>query len=185
MRKSPFGKAGLATAVVLIATVFAGQVRADCPDYLDQTMRKLHSKDSINLCESFAGKPMLIVNTASHCGFTPQFKDLEALHQRYAPQGLVIVGFASNDFNQEAKDEGKAAEVCFVNNGVTFTMLAPTHVLGEQANPVFQQLNAQSTEPKWNFNKYLVNKEGVVVQHFGSRTSPQSEEMVTEIEKLL
>jgi glutathione peroxidase len=158
---------------------------AECPSYLDQTLRKLHSQDSINLCESFAGKPMLIVNTASHCGFTSQFKGLEDLHQEYKEQGLVVVGFSSNDFNQEAKDEAKAAKICFVNNGVSFTMLAPSHVRGEAANPVFRQLSEQTQAPGWNFNKYLVDRNGKVVEHFESRVTPESEQLRDAIEKLL
>ena len=113
---------------------------ANCPAYLDQTLRKLHSQESVNLCKSFAGKPMLIVNTASHCGFTPQFKGLEELHQEYRNKGLVVLGFSSNDFNQEASDEARAAKVCFVNNGVSFTMIAPSHVRGDKANAVFREL---------------------------------------------
>ncbi len=158
---------------------------AQCPDYLDQTLRKLHSQDSINLCESFAGKPMLIVNTASHCGFTSQFKGLEELHQEYQARGLVVVGFSSNDFNQEARDEAQAAKICFVNNGVSFTMLAPSHVRGEAANPVFRQLSEQTQAPGWNFNKYLVDRDGNVVAHFQSRVDPQSETMRAAIEALL
>lgn len=172
--------------VPLIAALLVSPLAvAQCPAYLDQTLRKLHSQESINLCENFAGKPMLIVNTASHCGFTPQFKGLEAIHQKYKSQGLVVLGFSSNDFNQEAKDEANAAKICFVNNGVSFTMLAPTHVRGDQANPVFRQLSEQSTAPGWNFNKYLVDREGNVVEHFGSRVTPQSKQMVDAIEALL
>ena len=158
---------------------------ADCPAYLDQTLRKLHSQESVNLCQSFAGKPLLIVNTASHCGFTPQFKGLEALHQEYRDEGLVVLGFSSDDFNQEANDEASAAKVCFVNNGVSFTMIAPTHVRGDKANPVFAQLGAVTSAPTWNFNKYLVDKEGNVVEHFGSRVTPESEELRSAIEKIL
>ncbi len=158
---------------------------AECPSYLDQDLRKLHSQDSVNLCDSFGGKPMLIVNTASHCGFTPQFKGLEELHNEYAARGLVVLGFSSNDFNQEASDEASAAKVCFVNNGVSFTMLAPTHVRGDNSNPVFRALGEATSPPSWNFNKYLVDKDGRAVAHFGSRVTPQSEELRAAIEELL
>jgi glutathione peroxidase len=172
--------------VVLTATLIVNaQAWAECPAYLDQTLRKLHSQDSINLCDSFAGKPMLIVNTASHCGFTSQFKGLEDLHQEYQARGLVVVGFSSNDFNQEARDEAQAAKVCFVNNGVSFTMLAPSHVRGEAANPVFRQLSEQTQAPGWNFNKYLVDRDGNVVEHFESRVTPQSQQLRDAIEQLL
>jgi len=159
--------------------------RAACPTYLDQDMRLLHSKDSVNLCELQDGHPMLIVNTASHCGFTPQFKGLEALYEKYRERGLVVVGFASDSFFQEDDSEETAAEVCYVNYGVTFTMLAPTPVRGGDANPVFRELARQSESPSWNFNKYLVDADGKVVAHFGSRTKPDDEELTGAIEKLL
>ena len=156
-----------------------------CPAFLDHEFRKLHSSQKVNLCKDFAGKPMLIVNTASHCGFTPQFKGLEAVHEKYKDKGLAVVGFSSNDFNQEAADEEKAAEVCFVNNGVTFTMLSTTNVKGANANPVFKALAAQTSEPKWNFNKYVVSADGKSVQYFDSRVTPESPEMTAAIEKAL
>src|SRR5690606_26705968 len=136
--------------------------------------RKLHSKDTVNICELMENKTVLVVNTASHCGFTSQFKGLEALHKKYKDQGLVVVGFASDDFKQEDGDEEKAAEICYLNYGVTFTMLAPTHVTGDQANPPFKALAQQSEQPKWNFNKYLLGKDGKVVEHFGSKVKPES-----------
>ena len=158
---------------------------AGCPEYLDHSMRKLHSREEVNLCQLQDGRPMLIINTASHCGYTPQFKGLEALHQQYRDDGLVVVGFASDDFRQEAKDEEKAAEVCYVNYGVTFTMIAPSHVKGDQANPVFRELAEQARAPGWNFNKYLVDGSGKVVQHFGSNTKPDSKVLTAAIESVL
>lgn len=156
-----------------------------CPAFLDQDFRKLHSSQSVNLCKAFAGKPLLVVNTASHCGYTPQFKGLEAIHARYKDQGLVVVGFASDDFNQEAKDEAEAADTCFVNFGVTFTMLAPQHVKGPDANPVFRELARQTEAPGWNFNKYLVRADGTVARHFESRIAPDSPQFIQAVESLL
>ncbi len=156
-----------------------------CPAFLDHDFRKLHSSQMVNLCKAFAGKPMLIVNTASHCGFTPQFKGLEAVHEQYKGKGLVVVGFSSDDFNQEAKDEAKVAETCFVNFGVTFTMLAPQKVKGPGANPVFRELAKQTEAPSWNFNKYLVAADGRVLKHFGSRVAPDSAEFRAAVEQLL
>ena len=170
------------TSTALLAAVNA---QAACPDYLDQDMRKLHSKETVNLCAISSGKPVLIINTASHCGYTKQFKGLEALNQQYRDQGLQIIGFASNDFRQEAKDEEKAAEVCYVNYGVTFTMLAPSHVRGDEANPVFQELAKQSQAPSWNFNKYLLDGNGNVVEHFESSTGPDDAALTSAIESLL
>jgi glutathione peroxidase len=156
-----------------------------CPAFLDHDFRKLHSSQSVNLCKAYAGKPMLIINTASHCGFTPQFKGLEAIHARYKDRGLVVVGFASDDFNQEAKDEAEAADTCFLNYGVTFTMLAPQHVKGPDANPVFRELARQTQPPAWNFNKYLVQADGKVAQYFDSKVTPDSAQFSEAIEKIL
>ena len=168
-----------------LALVFSTSGVAACPEYLEGSMRKLHSQDQVNFCETQAGKPMLIVNTASHCGYTPQFKGLEAVHQKYGDQGLVVIGFASNDFKQEAKDEASAADVCYVNYGVTFTMIAPSHVKGAEANPVFRELAEQSQAPGWNFNKYLVDASGKVVKHFDGGTAPDSKIMEHAIESVL
>lgn len=158
---------------------------AACPAYLDQTVRKLHSSESVNVCKLAAGRPLLIVNTASHCGYTPQLKGLEALHQKYKDRGLIVVGFASDDFNQEAKDEAEAAEICFLNYGVSFTMIAPSAVKGAAANPVFRELARQTTQPGWNFNKYVVQADGRVARHFGSDVTPESPEMTQAIEGAL
>ena len=173
------------SVIALVAILGPMSALAACPDYLDHSMRKLHSKEAVNFCQAFGDKPMLIVNTASHCGYTPQFKGLEALYNKYREQGLVVVGFASDDFRQEARDEASAAEVCYVNYGVTFTMIAPSHVKGAAANPVFQALNSQSQSPGWNFNKYLVDASGKVVRHFGSNTKPDSKVLEEAIESIL
>ncbi len=172
--------------LVLGLSLFAGTAAAgSCPAYLDHDFVKLHSRDTVNICKAYAGKPLLIVNTASHCGFTPQFKGLEALHQKYRGRGLVVVGFPSDDFNQEAKDQAETAQVCYVNYGVTFTMLAPLPVTGAAANPVFRELNRQSHEPTWNFNKYLVGPDGTVAHYFDSDVTPDSPELDQAIERLL
>jgi glutathione peroxidase len=179
--------AGQATSPAASAanTPAAGPSAAGCPAWLNQDYRKLHSSQKVNICQTFAGKPLLIVNTASHCGFTPQFKGLEAAWQKYKSRGLVVVGFASDDFNQEDADEAKAAEICFLNNGVTFTMLAPMHVTGGEANPVFRELSRQTEEPGWNFNKYLVRADGKVLQHLDSKVAPESAEFAAAVEALL
>lgn len=148
---------------------------AECPAFLDQDLRRLHSSDSVNLCDLAAGKPLLVVNTASHCGFTPQFRALEAVHQRYRDQGLVVVGFASDDFRQEADTEAEAATVCYKNFGVSFTMIAPTSVTGDEANRIFRHLNQQQGEPRWNFFKYVVSADGEVTAAFPSTVAPADE----------
>lgn len=164
---------------------YAEQATAGCPAHLNHEFRKLHSDESINLCEALNGRPALIVNTASHCGFTPQFEGLEALHERYGEKGLVVLGFPSDDFRQAARDEKKAAEVCYKNYGVTFTMLAPIKVRGNDAHPLFGELARQSSAPGWNFNKYVVDRDGRVIEHFGSMTGPESRRMRKAIERVL
>ena len=168
-----------------VLTFFAAAASAACPDFLNHNFTKLRSHDTVNLCQLAAGKPLLIVNTASHCGYTPQFKGLEALHQAYGKRGLVVVGFPSDDFHQEAKDAEETAEVCFVNYGVTFTMLAATPVRGASANPVFSELDRRTTEPSWNFNKYLVSADGKSIQHFDSNVTPDSDVLRKAIEAVL
>jgi glutathione peroxidase len=174
-------------ALVLVAGLLLGSevTAGQCPAFLNQDFKKLRSEQSINLCEAYAGKPLLIVNTASHCGYTPQFKGLEALNQKYRARGLVVVGFPSDDFKQEAKQEAETAEICYINYGVTFTMLSPSVVTGRNANPVFKELARKSTEPSWNFNKYLVSADGKVVRHFDSNVKPDSAQLNQAIEQLL
>ncbi len=175
----------LSRSLLGLTLIFTALGASACPEYLQGEYRRLHSDESVNLCELTQGKAVLVVNTASHCGFTKQFKGLEEAHKKYLDKGLVVVGFASDDFNQEAKDEEEAASICFVNFGVTFTMLAPTSVKGENANPLFKALAEATEEPAWNFNKYLLDREGKVVKHFGSMTSPDAKKFTRAIEELL
>ncbi|MBA6408540.1 glutathione peroxidase [Pseudoalteromonas sp. 5Ae-yellow] len=156
----------------------------DCQDFTNVDIRKLRSKESINLCQ-FKNKPLLIVNTASNCGFTPQFKGLEALYQRYKEQGLVVLGFPSDDFFQEEDSEKETAKVCFVNYGVTFPMFATSEVRGSEANPIFKYLNEQTSSPNWNFYKYLVSADRETVLRFNSKAAPDSEQMIAAIETVL
>lgn len=167
------------------ATAAITQNSTSCPVFFQQTMRKLHSTERVDLCTLTAGKTVLVVNTASNCGFTPQFKSLEALHKKYQNQGLVVIGFPSDDFFQEEDDEKDTAEVCFVNYGVTFTMLETSSVRGDDANPVFAHLAEQTTAPKWNFYKYLISADGQKVQHFNSKIKPSDDRFITAVESVL
>lgn len=160
-------------------------VAESCPAFLDHEQRKLHSNETVNLCDLAEGKPLLVVNTASRCGYTGQFEGLEALHKRSSGEGLVVVGFASDDFKQEADSEEEAATVCFKNFGVTFTMIAPGAVTGAEANPVFQEINRQSAPPRWNFTKYVVDAEGNVVESFPSKVRPDDPELIEAVESVL
>lgn len=176
----------LIMAVLGAAMAWPVVAETACPAWLNVDMRLLRSEQSKNLCAAYAGKPLLIVNTASHCGFTKQFKGLEALYQQYKGQGLVVIGFPSDDFNQEAKTEQETATVCYANYGVTFDMYAPISVKGDNVNPLFKELARQGGGfPKWNFYKYLVNRRGEVVQRFSSLDTPDSEAMRKAIESVL
>jgi len=159
--------------------------QATCPETLDHRLRMLRSSEQIHLCERFAGRPLLIVNTASHCGFTPQFRGLEALHRRYGGRGLGVLGVPSDSFRQAAKDEAEAAQVCYVNYGVTFTMLAELEVVGARAHPLFAALAREAGPPSWNFNKYLLDADGRVVARFDSTVEPMSEELTSAVERVL
>ncbi|MCO7570948.1 redoxin domain-containing protein [Pseudomonas protegens] len=172
--------------VPALLTLFAGSAwAADCPALLQGSVPKLHAKESIDLCQRFAGKPLVVVNTASFCGFAPQFKGLEALYQRYKEQGLEVVGVPSNDFKQESKDGAETAKVCYVNYGVTFTMTEPQKVLGADAVHLFKVLAQQSSAPKWNFYKYVVDRQGNVIASFSSLTKPDNPEFIEAVEKAL
>lgn len=129
----------------------------------------------------FKGKAMLIVNTASACGFTPQFAGLEKLHESYGKQGLVVLGFPCNQFGaQDAGSNGEIAEFCQLNYGVTFPMMAKIDVNGDTAHPLYQWLCAQapgllgSKSIKWNFTKFLVGKDGAVLKRYAPTDTPES-----------
>lgn len=155
-----------------------------CDDFTNVDIRKLRSKESINLCD-YKNKPLLIVNTASNCGFTPQFESLEKLHKTYKDEGLVILGFPSDDFFQEEDNEKETAKVCFINYGVTFPMFATSEVRGSDANPIFKHLNEQTSSPNWNFYKYLVSADRKTILRFNSKVKPDSEKMIKAVENSL
>lgn len=158
-----------------------------CPDTLKFVKRKLNSEQTVNLCQAYQGKTLLIVNTASYCGYTPQFKGLEALYSDYKDKGLVILGFPSDDFNQEADNEKTTADVCFTKYKVKFPMFEKLHVKGADADPMYRILarEADNQSPKWNFYKYLVGKDGKVIALFPSKVKPSSETLRSAIDKAL
>lgn len=173
--------------LLLGALLFSPFVSANqCPDVLKFMKRKLNSQETVNMCSEYKGKTLLIVNTASYCGFTPQFEGLEKLYGNYKDDGLVVLGFPSHDFNQEDKDEGKTAELCELTYGVKFPMFEATTVKGDGADPLYRMLAKKSgTTPKWNFYKYLVDKNGNVVDAYSSFTKPTDKDFIEEIEKTL
>ena len=176
---------GLAGALLGGAAHAAGEAPA-CPPLLNKTFARLQDEKPQSLCQ-YSGKVLLVVNTASYCGFTDQYKGLEALHAKYKDRGLVVLGFPSNDFgNQEPGDSKQIAEFCSNTYGVKFPMFAKTSVRGDNANPLFAELSkASGTRPKWNFYKYLVGRNGQVIDSYSSMTSPDDRDLVRDIEKAL
>jgi glutathione peroxidase len=176
--------------LTLCAPLFAAGAAnaADCPALLNREIPRLQDEKPQSLCQ-YAGKVVLVVNTASFCGFTPQYKGLEALHSRYAARGLVVLGFPSNDFSQEPGDSKAIADFCENTYGVKFPMFMKTRVAesaGADRSPLFTDLKQATGEaPKWNFHKYVIARDGKTVQSFGTRTSPDSANFVSAIEKLL
>ncbi|RZI44544.1 glutathione peroxidase [Herbaspirillum sp. HC18] len=159
---------------------------ASCPAILNQRFNRLQDDAPQNLCQ-YTGKVVLVVNTASYCGFTSQYEGLEALYARYQPKGLVVLGFPSNDFgNQEPGDSKQIADFCFNTYGVKFPMFAKSSVSGKGANPLHTELaKITGTTPKWNFYKYLIDRHGNVVGSYSSLITPSDRGLVGDIEKAL
>ncbi len=156
-----------------------------CSNLLDTEMRLLDSSEKINLCE-YENKVMLVVNVASRCGYTYQYASLQKLYETYQGDGLVVIGVPSRDFMQEYSSEEDVAEFCSTEYGVNFPMLATSKVRGKKANPFYKKLIEETGySPKWNFNKYLISRDGSVVSTYGSKVKPDSEELITKIEELL
>ena len=156
-----------------------------CPRILQHTVQRLQDEKPQPLCQ-YAGQVVVVVNTASFCGFTPQYKGLEALYAKYKDRGLVVLGFPSNDFSQEPDSNAKIADFCENTFGVKFPMFVKTTVRGNDALPLFKQLAEQTgTTPKWNFYKYIISRDGKDIKSFSSMTGPQDKSFVQEIEKQL
>jgi glutathione peroxidase len=167
------------------APAAAPQAAAGCPAILQHTFPRLQDEKPQSLCQ-YSGKVVLVVNTASFCGFTPQYKGLEALDSKYRARGLVVLGFPSNDFAQESASNKEIADFCESTFGVKFPMFGKSSVRGSDANPLFKQLaQASGTTPKWNFYKYLIGRDGKVVQAWSSMTAPDENAFISIIEKQL
>ena len=171
----------LAVVALVAAAAWAGG------GLLDRSYRPLAGKAPVNLQKAHGGKVLLVVNTASKCGFTPQFEALEALHAKYQGQGFAVLGFPSGDFmNQEFADEKKIQEFCTLTYGVKFPMFEKVVVTGEKATPLYRSLaQATGTAPGWNFHKYLISRDGRVVANFPSKVSPEDPAVVEAIEREL
>jgi glutathione peroxidase len=179
----------LAASLVALAALGSGpahaQSAANCPALLQHTFARLQDEKPQSLCQ-YAGKVVLVVNTASFCGFTGQYKGLEELYARYKDKGLVVLGFPSNDFSQETGSNAQIAEFCENTFGVKFPMFAKSSVKGPEASPLFRELAQQSgTAPRWNFHKYLLGRDGKLVDQYSSLTAPDSKTLVRAIEQQL
>lgn len=176
---------GLGLEAAQAASPSTGGNSTACPALLNHTFERLQDEKPQSLCQ-YAGKVVLVVNTASFCGFTSQYKGLEALNTKYKDQGLVVLGFPSNDFAQEKGSNKEIAEFCESTFGVKFPMFTKTQVTGDGAAPLFKQLTAQTGQkPRWNFHKYLIGRDGKVIDQYNSMIGPESKTLVSAIDKAL
>lgn len=176
----------LVVALVLVVASMTANA-AECADTLNHRFKPLAGDTEVHLCEAFAGKVVLIVNTASKCGFTHQYDDLEAIYEKYRDSGFVVVGFPSNDFGQQ--EPGTAAEIqafCRMTYGVKFPMFEKTSVREGIANALFVRLAEITGEyPQWNFHKYLLDRDGTVRASFRSSMNPRDPQVIDAIERLV
>ena len=175
-----------ALAALLLLSLSANAFACES-SLLDQDFRKLASDDEVNLCEAYEGKVVLIVNTASKCGLTPQYDGLEKLYSDYSDEGLVVLGFPSNDFmGQEPGTEEQIEEFCRLTYGVQFPMFEKTAVKEKNAHPMYAALaDVSGTYPSWNFHKYLIGRDGQYISEFSPRTKPEDEDFVAAIKDAL
>jgi len=177
----------LFVAALFLSAPYAVQAQTEaCPEVLQHSFNRLQDDVPQNLCQ-YKGKVALVVNTASYCGFTKQYEGLEALYAKYQSRGLVVLGFPSNDFGkQEPGSSKEIADFCFNTYGVKFPMFAKSSVRGDEVNPFYAQLiKATNTTPKWNFYKYLIDRNGKVLAAYASTTTPENKGLVAAIEKAL
>ena len=175
---------GLALSILIFSNSVCAQ--NSCPATLDFNKRYLASEKTVRLCEEFGDQVLLIVNTASYCGFTPQFEGLEALYEKYQDRGFSVLGFPSNDFLQEPKGEESVQDFCRLTYNVKFPMFEKSRVAKRRAEPLFRVLaDAVGQYPKWNFYKYLLSRDGKVVASYGSSVKPDGDLLIRAIESLL
>ncbi len=172
---------------MLLGLVMQPVYAEECAELLDHSFRPLAGDVPVKLCEEFQGKVVLVVNTASKCAFTGQYEQLEALFERYRAQGLVVVGFPSNDFaGQEPGSEEQIKDFCRTTYGVKFPMFEKTRVTRDSAHPLYRELARVSGEyPRWNFHKYLLARDGSLVGSFPSALNPGDLRLISAIEQEL
>jgi glutathione peroxidase len=162
----------------------ANMANAACSELYNHQLTTLQG-DKINLCD-YQDKPILVVNTASKCGFTPQFDALEALYAKYKSKGLLVIGFPSNDFKQEPGDNKQIGDFCKLTYSVKFPMMTKSVVTGTNASPFYKQLSAKTgQEPQWNFYKYVILPGGKEVFAYSSDVKPDSAEILGRIKPSL
>jgi glutathione peroxidase len=172
------------TALAASALLGAGHAAQVCPDLLNHRYTTLQGKP-IDLCQ-YANRPIMVVNTASKCGYTPQFEKLEALHRRFRDRGLLVIGFPSNDFNQELSSNREIAEFCRLTYFVEFPMVERGAVTGAGADPFFRKLAALAgAAPQWNFHKYLIAPDAKTVYSFRSQVEPDGAEIMGRLKPML
>jgi glutathione peroxidase len=175
----------MVVALVPTGAVPGGAAEFPCPPVLDYQLPSLQAQP-VTLCR-FRGQVLLVVNTASECGYTPQYEGLQSLYLRYREKGFVVLGFPANDFGgQEPGSNKEISQFCRLNYGVTFPMFAKTSVVGDKANAFYRTLAARTGKPpQWNFHKYLLDRTGQPVAVFESAVEPLDPRITTQIEKLL
>ncbi len=165
--------------------LFVSSYSLACSSILDTEIRVLDSSETVNLCK-YEDNVVMVVNVASRCGYTYQYASLQSLYEEYKNQGFVVLGVPSRDFFQEYSSEEDVAEFCSTEYGVNFPMFATSKVRGNKASPLFKKLIAASgEEPTWNFNKYLISRDGEKIYKYGSKVKPDSPELKNQIEELL
>jgi len=174
-------------ALLLVGFIASAGTAVTSQNLLGYSFRPLAGKTPVNLRKTYAGDVVLVVNTASKCGFTPQFEALEAMHAKYKGQGFAVLGFPSGDFMaQEFVDEKQIQQFCTLTYGVKFPMFEKVHVIGKQATPLYKGLSRAAGEaPKWNFHKYLIGRDGKLVASYGSKTKPDDAVVIAAIEQAL
>jgi glutathione peroxidase len=174
-------------ATVALAGLLAAAPALAGETLLDRDYRQLAGKQTVNLQDTYGGQVLLVVNTASKCGFTPQYEGLEAMHAKYKDKGFAVLGFPSNDFmGQEPGSEEEIQEFCTLTYGVKFPMFEKVQVRGDTPTPLYaDMIKATGEAPGWNFHKYLIDRSGKVIASFGSRTTPEDPKLVAAIEKAL
>jgi len=176
---------------ILLAVITAIQAEEQIMNNIYDFRMVTIQGDTLKLSE-YAEKVLLIVNTASKCGFTYQYEGLEKLYETYKDNGLVILGFPANNFlKQEPGTDEEIATFCSINYGLTFPMFSKISVKGKEIHPLYQFLTSKETNPEfggkitWNFNKFLISKDGKIINRFGSKDKPESEKIIQAIEKAL